>query len=58
MPKLKLSSDIVAQSCCSKFGVFDRIFAAFLSRRPRPERITFESTHLKASRNHRALGPR
>ena len=39
----------------SRLGVFDRIFAALASAGPKPDRIMFDSTHLKAHRTAASL---
>jgi transposase len=39
----------------SRLGVFDRIFAALASERPKPERIMIDATHLKAHRTAASL---
>jgi transposase len=39
----------------SRLGVFDRIFAALASERPKPERIMIDTTHLKAHRTAASL---
>ncbi|MGH6849951.1 MAG: transposase, partial [Methylocella sp.] len=39
----------------SRLGVVDRIFAAFASERPKPERIMIDAPHLKAHRTAASL---
>ena len=39
----------------SRLGVFDRIFEALASQRPKPQRIMIDSTHLKAHRKAASL---
>ncbi|KAA1233889.1 transposase [Agrobacterium tumefaciens] len=39
----------------SRLGVFDRIFAGLAGKRPKPERIMIDATHLKAHRTAASL---